>query len=143
MMHLTVPLFEQVWSENTSVAETCRVHMKRVPRALLRRLHAAPRCRAAPLLLSWSTIKCGSGTPAAGHAEAAGTDIRRFGNKSRNKGSSGSKFPPPTEAASVPFPGKDLRVSRVGFGSPWMGSAPDRGLDLSRYVAEDRVCALG
>ncbi|CAM9268078.1 unnamed protein product, partial [Hapterophycus canaliculatus] len=94
-----------------------------------------------PLLLSWPPTKCRLGTAAAvGHA-AAGTDRRLFSDESRNKVSSGSKFPSPAEAASVPFPGKELRVSRVGFGSPWMGAAPDRGLDLSRALS-DGQCNL-
>lgn len=50
-----------------------------------------------------------------------------------------SKFSAPTEAASVPFPGTDLRVSRVGFGSPWIGAAPDRALNMSGYVLCTRV----
>ena len=64
------------------------------------------------------------------------------GSDSDGSPTSTSTFPPPTEAASVPFPGTGLRVSRVGFGSPWMGAGPDRGLDLSRYIFAD-FCLVG
>ena len=49
-----------------------------------------------------------------------------------SSGGASSRFPPLAEAASVSFPGRELRVSRVGFGSPWVGAASDRSLDLSR-----------
>ncbi|CAM9272888.1 unnamed protein product [Scytosiphon promiscuus] len=116
--------------------------MRRVLRGLLRRPYEASACRAQALLVSWPTSTCRQGTQATagGHAAVA-TESRGFSSKSRNNSNSGSKFPPPTEAASVPFPGKDLRVSRVGFGSPWMGAAPDRGLDLSRALS-DGQCNL-
>lgn len=59
--------------------------------------------------------------------------------------SGGPRFPPVAEAASVSFPGRDLRVSRVGFGSPWIGAASDRGLDLSRceiFLVLSLICSI-
>ncbi|CAM9764273.1 unnamed protein product, partial [Ectocarpus fasciculatus] len=95
------------------------------------------RRRVPPLLLSWSRPKSRNAGRASQRAHV-GTDRRGFRNGTRG---SASNFPPPTAAASVQFPGKDLRVSRVGFGSPWMGAAPDRGLDMSRALS-DGQCNL-
>ncbi|CAM9606743.1 unnamed protein product, partial [Choristocarpus tenellus] len=41
-------------------------------------------------------------------------------------------------SSTTPFPGTALEVSRVGFGSPWMGSSPDRSPDLSRALVQGK-----
>lgn len=101
---------------------------RRLSHAVLRRARGNSRSQSSSWFLCRSLTQSSS---ASGHAGSHG---RPLSSSSRSKGRNpkASKFPPPSEAASVQFPGTDLRVSRVGFGSPWMGAAPDRGLDMSR-----------
>lgn len=117
------------------------MYARRVSRAVLRRTRAPCRCRVPPLILHESNPRTQQYHSASSSSSPRPSDYRHadrrlLSNKSKStsSGRNASKFPPPTEAASVPFPGKDLRVSRVGFGSPWMGAATDRGLDMSRYL---------
>ncbi|CAN0030790.1 unnamed protein product [Ectocarpus sp. 12 AP-2014] len=95
------------------------------------------RRRVPPFMLTWSRAESHFAQASRQRAHV-GTHHRGF--RSGGRGSA-PKFPPPTAAAFVQFPGKDLRVSRVGFGSPWMGAAPDRGLDMSRALS-DGQCNL-
>ncbi|CAB1114084.1 unnamed protein product [Ectocarpus sp. CCAP 1310/34] len=108
-------------SRLTAVRSPCAMSRRRVP----------------PLMFTWSRAESHFARASRQRAHV-GTHHRGF--RSGGRGSA-SKFPPPTAAASVEFPGKDLRVSRVGFGSPWMGAAPDRGLDMSRALS-DGQCNL-
>ncbi len=110
---------------------------RRVSEAVLRRAREISRNQSSSwrLCRSWTQAP-----PAPGHARSHGRPLSS-GSRSKGRNANASKFPPPSEAASVQFPGTGLRVSRVGFGSPWMGAAPDRGLDMSRYV-QQQSCTI-
>lgn len=117
-----------------------RMQARRVSHAVLRRARENSRCQSPSLLLHRSRTRSHS-TPGQ-VVESHGRQFSSSRMRSSGSNANASKFPPPSEAASVPFPGKDLRVSRVGFGSPWMGAATDRGLDMSRCVLRRFLCGV-
>ncbi|CAM9525490.1 unnamed protein product [Ascophyllum nodosum] len=99
-----------VWRSRTKYLQGCRRDSIMLPRSVNGRSQAEP------------------AAAATAHPSRCSRDL--------SSGGASSRFPPLAEAASVSFPGRELRVSRVGFGSPWVGAASDRSLDLSRALSD-------